>query len=158
MTVKGQCRKSLMIFLKFATSLVDLFLVIELMLHLSHELKLWKQITRRRVDFNGDSTVNDPCWHRDSNHDLPTQVLCFAASPSSQELAIFMAPHGRAPFKWPVLRGTPLKWSPASYLEHSPDLPWACMPWKSFAAHLLGLHAPATEPGFVLMCSLISKQ
>ena len=144
----------------FATTLVDL-LFIELMLHLSHvkqmysqtihlthELKSCIQIIRRRVDFNGDSTVKAPCRRRDSNRDHPTQVLSFAAAPSLQDLAIFMAPHSRAPFKWPVLWGTTFQWSPASSLEHSPDFPRACTPWKRFAAHLLGLYAPATEPGF----------
>ena len=29
-------------------------------MHLTHELKLFIQITRRRVDYNIDSTVNDP--------------------------------------------------------------------------------------------------
>ena len=117
-------------------------------IHLTHELKSCIQIIRRRVDFNGDSTVKVPCRRRDSNRDHPTQVLSFAAAPSLQDLAIFMAPHGRAPFKWPVLWGTTFQWSPASSLEHSPDFPRACTPWKRFAAHLLGWYAPATEPGF----------
>ena len=55
---------------------------------------------------NRDSTVKVLCRHWDSNRDLPTQVLGFAAAPPLQDLAIFMALRGRAPFKWPVLCGT----------------------------------------------------
>ncbi len=117
-------------------------------MHLTHELKSWIKIVRRRVGFNGDSTVKDPCWRRVSNRDLPTQVLSFAASPSLQGFGHFHGSTRSGPFKWPVLRGTTLKWSPASYLEHSPDLPWVCTPWKSLPPNLLGLHAPATELGF----------
>ena len=127
-------------------------------IHLTHELKSCIQIIRRRVDFNGDSTVKVPCRRRDSNRDHPTQVLSFAAAPSLQDLAIFMAPHGRAPFKWPVLWGTTFQWSPASSLEHSPDFPRACTPWKRFAAHLLGWYAPATEPGFGFVSNTRSSQ
>ena len=117
-------------------------------MHLTHELKSCIQIIRRRVSFNGDSTVKDPCWRRVSNRDLPTQVLSFAASPSLQGFGHFHGSTRSGPFKWPVLRGTTLKWSPASYLEHSPDLPWVCTPWKSLPPNLLGLHAPTTELGF----------
>ena len=43
------------------------------------------------------------CWHIDSNHDSLIQALGFAATPSKHDLAIFMASHGKAPLKWPVL-------------------------------------------------------
>ena len=59
-----------------AATLVDL-LLIELMshlshvkqmyiksIHLTHELILCIQITRRRVDFKWDSTVKSPSWHQ----------------------------------------------------------------------------------------------
>ena len=36
-------------------------------INLTHELILWIQITSRRVDINGDSTVKSPCWCRVSN-------------------------------------------------------------------------------------------
>ena len=42
---------------------------------------------------------------------LAPNFLCFAAGPSFHNLAIFMAPHSQAPFKWPVLLGTTLQLS-----------------------------------------------
>ena len=33
-------------------------------IHLTHELVLSTQITRGRVDFNEESTMKSPCWHR----------------------------------------------------------------------------------------------
>ena len=44
--------------------------------------------------------------------------------------------------KWLFCKFKMLKISP----EHSPDFPLYAL--KEFAAHLLGLHAPAAEPGF----------
>ena len=74
--------------------------------HLSDELILCIHITRVRVDFNRDSGAKSHRWCRvvnlrPSNPDL----LCFAAV---QDLTIFMAPQGPAPFKWLVLWGTTL--------------------------------------------------
>ena len=89
-------------------------------IHLKHELILRLQITRGCVDFNGDSTVKSLCWRWVSNlwpSDL--DLLHFAAVPFLQNLTFFMAPHGPAPFKWPVLWGTALQQSPAHCLEHS---------------------------------------
>ena len=54
---------------------------------------------------NTDSTVKAPCQRWDSKHDLPAQVLSFV-TPFFQDLAIFIAPQGQAPFKWPDLFGT----------------------------------------------------
>ena len=66
-----------MLLLKFATTLVDLLLFSELMLHLSlvkqmynqpihiiHDLILCIQITRRTAYFIGDSKVKSPCWRQ----------------------------------------------------------------------------------------------
>ena len=76
----------------------------------------------------------------------------FAAILSKQDLAIFMAPHGPAQFKRPVLWRTTLQRSPASCVEHSKStqstLPQSLYALKEFASHLLGPNAPATEPGF----------
>ena len=100
-----------LLLLKFATTLVDL-LFIELMYifymwskctvrHTSHT---WIEIvlTNHKIKgwFNRDSAMKAPCWCRDSNLDHTTQVHSFAATPSLQDLAIFMAPHG-----WPHSSG-----------------------------------------------------
>ena len=74
-----RCDWAEIFFDKIATNLADL-LFIELMSHLSHgkqmyshpihfthELVLCIQITRGRVDFNGNSAAKSPCWHRVSN-------------------------------------------------------------------------------------------
>ena len=118
-------------------------------IQLTHELILCIQITRGRVHFNRDSTAKSPCWHRvlnlwPSNPDL----LWFAAVPSLQDLAIFMAPHGRAPFKWPVLWGTALQQSPASCLEHSPDFCRAGTTWKSLPPICLAYKLPRQSPAW----------
>ena len=111
-------------------------------MHLIHELKLCIQITRRRVDFNGDSTVNDPCWCRDSNHDLPNQVLCFAASPSSQDLVHF-GPHSSGQYSGgPLWSGRqPAVWNPVQTcptpLRLERVLPPICL------AYLLPQQSPA---------------
>ena len=85
-------------------------LFIELMLHLLYvkqinsqpilnELILSLQITRGRVHFKGDSTSESPCWHRVTNlQPFDPDLLCFAAVPSLQYLAIFMAPHDQVSF------------------------------------------------------------
>ena len=94
-------------FLKVATTLVDL-LYIELMphlsnvkqmysrpIHLTHELILCIPITRGRANFTGDTTMKSPCWHLFlSLWPSDPELLWFAAVPSKQDLAIFMAPHG----------------------------------------------------------------
>ena len=60
-------------------------------MYLSHELILCTQITRGRVDFNGDSAVKIHCWKRVFNMlPLDPDLLCFAAVPSLQDVAIFM--------------------------------------------------------------------
>ena len=58
-----------------------------------------------------------------------------------------MAPHGQAPFKWPVLWG-PLCSSRQQAVRPQSKLSQSLYALKEFAAHLLGLHAPATEPSF----------
>ena len=62
------------------------------------------------------------CWHWDSNHNLLTQVLSFAATFKLQEMAIFMAPHSWAPFKRPGLWGTTFQRSLASSLKTQSSL------------------------------------
>ena len=107
----------------------------------------WEALRRGRVDFKGDTAGKSPCWHQVSNlWPSDPDLLWFAAIPSLQDLAIFMASHGRAPFKWPVLWGTTLLQSPASCLEHIPDFSQRLYAIKEFAAHLPGFHAPTTEP------------
>ena len=69
-----------------------------------------------------------------------------------------MAPHGRAPFKWPVLWGTALQQSPASCLEHSPDFPRACTPWKSLPPICLAYMLPQWSPALVFVSSTWSSQ
>ena len=68
--------------------------------------------------------------------------------PSLQDLAFFKAPRG-----WPNNSSVQYSWEPL-YSSHQQAVrhtvqtfpePYAL---KDFAAHLLGLHAPATEPGF----------
>ena len=52
---------------------------------------LWSQITRGRVDFNGDPAVKSHCWKRVLNlQPLDPDLLCFAAVPSLQVVAIIM--------------------------------------------------------------------
>ena len=72
--------------------------------------------------------------------------LRFAAVPSLQYLAIFMAPHSRAPFRWPVLWGTTLQQSPASCPDHSQDF---------LRTHLLGSQK---KPALVFVSSTWSSQ
>jgi hypothetical protein len=127
--------------------------------HLTYELILCIQITRGRVHFNGDSTAKSPCWHRVSSlWPSDPDLLRFAAVPSLQDLAIFMAPHGRAPFKWPVLWGTAFQQSPASCPEHSPDFPRACTPWKSLPPICLAYMLPQRSPALVFVSSTWSSQ
>ena len=65
--------------------------------HLIQELILWIQITRRKIDINGDSVMKSPCWNRVSNlQPSYLDLLWFSNVPSLQDLAIFMAPHGQA--------------------------------------------------------------
>ena len=119
-------------------------------IHLTHELILCIQIKRGRVHFNRDSTAKSPCWHQVLNlWPSHPDLLQSAAIPSLQDLAIFMAPHSRAPFKWPVLWGTALQQSPASCPEHRPDSPRACMPWKSLPPICLAHKLPQRSPAFV---------
>ena len=78
---------------------------------------------KRKGTFNRDSTAKSSCWHQvlslwPSNPDL----FQFVDQPSLQDLTIFMAPHSRAPFKWPVLCSS----CTASCTEHSPNFPRAC--------------------------------
>ena len=158
---------SLLGFLKVATTLVDL-LFIELMLHLSHvkqisqsihlthELIMCIQITRGKVHFNRDSTVKSPCWHQvlslwPSDPDL----LWYAAIPSLQDLAIFMAPHGWAPFKKPVLRGTALQQAERNTVQ---TFPRACKPWKSLPSICLAYMFPQRSPALVFVRSAWSSQ
>ena len=107
--------------------------------------------------YNRDSRAKAICRCWDSNHDLPTQVFFLC---SCSFLTGFGHFHGSSfhmvepLFKWPVLWRTTFQWSPASSLEHSLDF----LPWKRFAAHLRGWHAPTTEPGFVFFCSTNSSQ
>ena len=67
-----------LLFLKVPTTLVDLFIYRAHVTSLTckanvlstnptHELILSIQITRGRVDCNGDSAVKSPCWHQVSN-------------------------------------------------------------------------------------------
>ena len=98
--------------------------------NISHRwIDLCIQITKGGIYFNGDSSVKNPCWHQvltrwPSGPDL----LWFTAEPPLKDLVIFMAPHGWAPFKWPVLLGYAFQRSPASCPEQSPDFPRACCP------------------------------
>ena len=79
--------------------------------------------------------------------DLPTQIFFwFVGLPSLQDLAIFMAPHSLAPFKWPVLWRTTLQQSPARCREHSQDFPWVCMPWQSLLPICLAYMLPQRSP------------
>ena len=88
------------------------------------------QITRARVHFNGDSTANSLL---SPNFEPVTLQPRFAASPSPQGLAIFMAPNGQAPFEYS-----------ASCRDHSPDF--------RRALRVFAIHAPAAEPSFVFFC------
>ena len=87
------------------------FLFIDLMLHLSHlkqlfsqpihlthELKLCMQITRRRVELMDIIFCSEnPCWHQVLNlYASNLDLLQFAAIHSQQDLAILMVPHGWA--------------------------------------------------------------
>ena len=53
---------------------------------LTRELILYVQITRRRVDANGDSALKSPRWYRVSNlRPSDPDLLQFAAVPSMRE-------------------------------------------------------------------------
>ena len=128
-------------------------------IHLTHESILCIQFTRGRVLFYGDSTAKSPYWHRVLNlWPSDPELLPFAAVLSLQDLATFMAPCGWAPFKWPVLWGTALQQSPANCLEHSPDFPRACTPWKSLPPICLAHMLPQRSPALVFFSSTWSSQ
>ena len=138
-------------FLKVATTLVDL-LFIELMTNLSlvkqmysqskhftHELILWIQIERGMDHFIWDSITKN--WHQvlnlwSSNPDL----LWFAAMPSC------IGPHSSGQYS-----GGPLCSSRHQAVWNKSRLSQSQYGLKEFGSNLLGLHAPATEPGFVFL-------
>ena len=71
-------------------------------------------ITRGRVDFNRDSDVISPRWHRVSNTLICKGIL----------LAGFGLDYSQSgTFQWPVLWGTALKQLPTGCPEFSPDFP-----------------------------------
>ena len=88
-------------------------------------------------------------WTCDPDH------LGFAAAPSSQDLAIFMTSHSWVPFKRLELLETALQQLPASCLEHSPDFPRACTPWKSLPPNYLADMRPQQSPPLVFLSSPI---
>ena len=58
--------------------------------HLTHELMLCIQITRKRVDIGGDYSMKSPCWQqvlnlRPSNPDLMLIILFYNIEPSSKD-------------------------------------------------------------------------
>ena len=96
------------------------------------------------------SNQKSPCWHRvsclwPSDPDL----LWFAAIPSQQDLAIFTAPQGQALFTFQQF--------PASKVWDTVQTFQRCN-LKEFAAHLVGIHAPATEPVFCLCQQHLDSQ
>ena len=76
---------------KMSSNISELLSLYSQPIHLTHELKLCIQITRRRVNFNGDSTAKSPCWHLNSN-----------LSPSNPDLLRFpfYLPYRIWPFLW----------------------------------------------------------
>ena len=114
--------------------------------HLTHELKSWVQIIRRRVDLK-----KIQCWKFLANFKIQTVTFwprfldlksllptgCGHFNGSKHSSFIQVASTVR----------TTLQWSPASSPEHSPDFPRASRPWKRFwpicSADLLLQWSPA---------------
>ena len=115
-------------------------------------------MARRRVSFNGDSTVKDPCWRWNSKRDLPTQVFSLAASPSLQCFDHFHGSTQSGPIKWTVLWETTINVIASKLSRTQSRLAQSLYALKEFAAHLLGLHALATESGFGFVSSTRSSQ
>ena len=106
-------------------------------LHLTHELILCTQIARKRPDF----TVKVLAGTEFCTCDLPTQIFF--------DLQLYL-PDRIWPFSWlhivgPHSSGQYHFGAVANKLSGTKSRLYTL---KEFAAHLLGLHAPATEPSF----------
>ena len=92
-------------------------------------IKIYSRTAVFTTTFHTIDVVDDTFFERKKTlrAGIRSQFLLTTLIDVAEDLAIFMAPRGRAPFKWPVLWGTALQ-SPTSCPEHSPDFPRACTP------------------------------
>ena len=104
-------------------------------MYLNNDLILCVQITRQRVDFNGDCAVKSPFWRQVLNlqPSIYSDLFCLAAIPSVLDLDIFMASHGWAGTSGQCSGRATFQQSPPSCPEQSTYFPRTL---KEFATHL----------------------
>ena len=106
---------------------------------------------KKKGQINGNSAVMSLCLHKIlSVQPSDPDLFCFAAISSLKDLAIFMAPQGQVASSTLGDHFEVVTWKLSGSQSRLSQSLYAL---QEFAAHLLGLHAPAKESRFGL-CQL----